>query len=269
MKAKLFLLAGLWLICFSACKREEVIPPDEQETGNISIKFTHYVDSEPLQTDTLLYVNAAGNQYMINEVQYFISDVVLISEDNSEVSIDDWEDIHYVDSDIPSTMSWTVPDKIKTGNYKAIRFIFGITQAKNISYMYVNPPERDMFWPEFLGGGYHYLKLNGKWKDTANLVVPFDFHLGIGQTYAGGVVDVDSITGFVQNYFQLNLQDTVFTVSKGATTPLEIRMNISNWFDTPHLWDHNVYGSYIMQNQDAMQKAKENGFDVFSYRLLN
>ena len=265
MKTKSLAIAALALLMgvYTSCKEDDVIPPDSQETGKITIKFSHYVNDQPLQIDSMMYVNAAGNLYQINEVQYFISDVVLVGDDNSEVSIDDWEDIHYVDNDIPSTMEWTVLDKIKTGNYKAVRFTFGISEAKNISYMYVNPPERDMFWPEFLGGGYHYMKLNGKWLDTTAMVVPFDFHMGIGQIY-----DVnDSIIGFVQNYFSVTLQDTTFAVVKDATTPLEIRMNIESWFETPHTWDFNVWGSYIMQNQTAMQTAKENGYDVFSLHL--
>jgi hypothetical protein len=263
MKKNLVLVAVLFLAVLASCKEDDVLPPDTEETGKITLKFSHYVDGQALQIDTMRYVNAAGNVYQINEVQYFISDVVLIADDNSEVTIDEGEDIHYVDNDIPSTMQWTVVDKIKTGNYKAIRFTFGINQAKNISYMYVNPPERDMFWPEFLGGGYHYLKLNGKWEDSLSQVVPFNFHIGIGQLY-----DVnDSIIGFVQNYFQVNLLDTSFVIGKDVTTDLEIRMDIESWFKTPNVWDHNYWGGDIMQKQPAMQAAKENGYDVFSLHI--
>ena len=34
--------------------------------------------------------------------------------------------------------------------------------------MFVNPPEVNMMWPDVLGGGYHYLMLNGKWKTPEN-----------------------------------------------------------------------------------------------------
>lgn len=262
---RIFLLfIGLALMLGISCKKDPVVPPDADEYGKISLQFTHYVANSPMVIDTLIYVNAAGNEYLVNEIQYFISDVVLVRDDDTEVMIDDWEDIHYVDTDIPSTQSWTVADPVLTGSYKALRFTFGISAAKNISYMYVNPPEKDMFWPEYLGGGYHYMKLNGKWLDTNAMVVPFNFHLGIGQIYAGGVIDVDSITGFVHNNFEVTLQGTSFSVAKDQTTPLEIRMNVASWFETPHVWDHNVWGPYIMQNQAAMLQCKENGFDVFS-----
>ena len=251
----------------AGCKKDP--PPSAPETGKINLKFTHTVNGEPLVMDSLMYLNAAGNEYLVNEIQYFVSDVVLHAGDGSTLRIDDWDDIHYVDTDIPATLMWNVVDPITSGTYTSISFIFGISEASNQSYMFVNPPESNMFWPEFLGGGYHYMKLNGKWKDTANQVVPFDFHLGIGQIYASGVVNVDSITGFVQNYFEVNLSNESFTVNEDATTTIEIRMNVESWFETPHVWDHNVWGSYIMQNQAAMQKVKENGVDVFTIGAVN
>ncbi len=252
----------LLMTIINSCKKEE--PVTTKKSGKIVLKFSHKIDGQAIQMDTLIYTNAAGNEYLVNEIQYFISDVTLHNSDGSSKMIDAWEDIHYVDTDIPSTWIWNVMDSIPAGNYTSISFTFGISQAKNISYMYVNPPESNMFWPDFLGGGYHYMKLNGKWKDTSNVVVPFDFHLGIGQNYASGVIDVDSITGFVQNYFNVDLPSSAFSLAENETREIEIVMDVESWFETPHVWDHNVWGSYIMQNQSALQTVKENGMDVFT-----
>ena len=209
-------------------------------------------------------MNAAGNEYLVNEVQYFISDVILHNSDGSDFMINQDGGIHYVDTDIPSTFSWAVTTDIPVGNYSSVSFTFGISEAKNQSNMFPNPPERDMFWPEFLGGGYHYMKLNGKWLDTLSQVTPFNFHLGIGQIYAHDVINVDSITGFVQNYFTVTVPNSSFAINENQTTSMELIMNIESWFDTPHVWDFNYWGGSIMQNQQAMQTAKENGADVFT-----
>jgi hypothetical protein len=183
-------------------------------------------------------------------------------------------------------------DPIIAGNYEKVSFTFGISEAKNQSLMFVNPPERDMFWPDVLGGGYHYLKLNGKWLAAKNLVIPFktynfimflcqtpsspddilkpfNFHLGIGQIYSGGGMNTDSITGFVQNYFEVELPNSAFSISDGDTLQFEIRMNVENWFQNPHIWDHNYWGGMIMQNQEAMNTACENGKeDVFGFEKI-
>ncbi len=265
---KLLPLSGLLIftgiLFFSGCKK----PNDhsEEETGKIVITFTHYNEGMPQEYDTMKYVNAAGNHYLVSEIQYFISDVKLHRSDGSMQLLDQWEDIHYVDTDLENTQTWQVYDPVEPGEYESISFTFGICEEKNQSLMFLNPPERDMFWPEYLGGGYHYMKLNGKWLAADGMVKPFNFHLGIGQVYAGGVIDPDSITGFIQNYFEVELPNSSFTVSPGKTKSVEIRMNVENWFQHPHVYDHNEWGGDIMQKQDAMKLGCENGKeDVFSF----
>jgi hypothetical protein len=254
-------LSTLLLLDFS-CKNE---PPDAgKTTGHISFSFTHLVDGLPLEKDVMKYVNAAGNPYEVNQLMYFISDVTLHKSDGTSKLISDWTDIHYVDIDIPSTLTWDVYDDIAAGAYDSISFIFGITKEKNQSFCFVNPPEVNMMWPDVLGGGYHYMMINGSWKDNSNIAKSFAFHLGIGQLYKSNVIEVDSIYAFVQNYFSVKLPNSAFTVEETKTRNIEIIMNVESWFKTPHIYDHNYWGGAIMQNQPAMQMAKENGFDVFT-----
>ena len=132
--------------------------------------------------------------------------------------------------------------------------------------MYNNPPERDMFWPEVLGGGYHYLKLNGKWWNSGmSQNIPYEFHLGIGQIYSGDSAYVPDIIGFVHNDFRVNLASSSFTVSDRDTLRIKIRMNIENWFQNPNIYNHGDYAENIMQSQEAMNLACENGRkDVFT-----
>ena len=254
-------IASLLLVFFFSCKREDPIVDIPIKYGNIGFQFTHNVDGQALVVDTLIYTNAAGNNYMVNEVQYFVSDIVLQNSNGTFFSFGTGSDVHYVDSDISSTSTWSVPDNIPVGSYTSISFTFGLNEVRNISNVFLNPPESNMFWPEFLGGGYHYMKLNGKWIDTASNLSAFNFHLGIGQTY--DAVVVDSITGFVQNYFTVTLPNSAFTVREDKTTTVEIIMNMEKWFNTPNVWDFNEC-SATMQNQTAMQRAIENGGTVFS-----
>jgi hypothetical protein len=255
------LIMVLLAVAFS-CKDDD--PEPSVQVGKISLNFMHLVDGLPLQKDTLKYVNSAGNPYEVDQVMYFISDVKLFNSDGSIEIINEWKDIHYVDVDIPSTLIWDVYDDIPAGTYDSITFIFGITGEKNNSFMFVNPPEVNMVWPDVLGGGYHYMMINGKWRNTENFIQNYAFHLGIGQLYKGDVIEVDSIYAFVQNYFTVKLGDAAFTIEKDRRTELEIVMNIDSWFDSPHIYDHDYWGGAIMQNQSAMQMVKENGYDVFS-----
>ena len=253
-----FVLIALLLSMMAGCGEKDECC-HEGDTGNLSLVFRHYQDAAPLLMDTMMYVNAAGNPYLVNEIQYFISDVTLHASDGTHLLLDEWKDIRYIDTDLPETHEWEIFDDIPAGEYEMISFTFGINEEKNQSMMFVNPPESLMFWPEYLGGGYHYMKLNGKWLAVDGVVKPFDFHLGIGQVYG----EQGEVTGFIQNYFEVEVE-TGFSVVENKRTVMELIMNVEKWFTNPHEYDHDEWGGDIMQKQQAMILGVENGWNVFS-----
>ncbi|NTV83284.1 MAG: hypothetical protein HGA23_03155 [Bacteroidales bacterium] len=259
----LFFCLVVYAAYLSGCRKSDNTPLPSP-SGTIIFSIEHQVNGQPLMENELIYTNAAGNEYLITEVKYFISDITFYCNDGLTKVIAEWNDIFYIDEDIPETKTIRFFDKIPAGIYDSINFIFGITEEKNKSFMFVNPPEVNMFWPEVLGGGYHYMMINGKWKDLTGFIQPFDFHLGIGQLYHGNTYDVDSIYAFVQNYFKVSLPGSAFTLNDKDTLTFQVAMNIENWFKNPNIIDFNQWGGAIMQNQQAMQMVKENGRDVFS-----
>ena len=107
----------------------------------------------------------------------------------------------------------------------------------------------------------------GKWLEEGQQLqtTPFDFHLGRGQIYYSYP---DSITGFIPNDFNVSLPNSGFQLESAQTVDINIFMNIENWFKNPSIYDHDVWGGYIMQNQEAMQLVKENGINVFSVEII-
>jgi hypothetical protein len=250
-----------------SCRKDPVIPPPDPDYGKLVFKFDHQVNGQPLAIDTFGYVNAAGDTFSVSDIQYFISDITLHNSNGETYMIAQSNGIHYIDTDIPSTFTWTVSDDIPAANYQSVSFTFGINQVKNLSNMFVNPPESNMFWPEMMGGGYHYMKLNGSWKDDTGAVRMFNFHLGIGQIY--DAINTDSVVAFVQNYFTVTLPASSFVLDSAETKEMQIVMNIESWFDTPNNWDWNFWGGSMMQNQNAQQAGKENGEDVFTIGYIH
>ncbi|MBS4055704.1 MAG: hypothetical protein KGZ82_00135 [Bacteroidales bacterium] len=275
-------------IGLTACNDNQKESP---ATGSITIHIRHTVDGNPLITDSLMYTNEAGNHYLINEIQWFISDISLVADDGSNIALDADNSAYYVDTDIPESMRIQAWMPVPAGHYKGIAFTFGLDEANNISNRFVNPPESFMFWPEYLGGGYHYMKLNGKWINEDGLKAPFNFHLGTGQIYTGSDRDIlfdfgasnqylhcegfhppqklSPVVAFVPNYFRVNLTGTDASLIDGGNLEFIIEMQVENWFRTPNTYDHNVWGGSIMQQQDALKSASENGHDVFIVKPLN
>ena len=163
------------------------------------------------------------------------------------------EHIFYIDTDIPESQVLH-GKKIPVGHYTALRFTFGLDETDNETGLFIDPPESDMFWPDMLGGGYHYMKLNGKFVGGEGRFKPLAVHLGIGQN--------ESLTQFYQNYFIVELPIN-FNVKANTENHLDLTMVIDNWFRNPNTIDFNELGSGIMQNQTAQRLFNGNGKDVF------
>jgi len=247
------LLAFTGIFLFSCTK-------SNSDSSSIVFTFSHTVDGQPVQFDTIKYINAAGNQYSVSNIQYFVSDFKFWKHDGTQINYTNPQDIHYVDTDIPGTFTWNFSNNIIPGDYDSITFNFGIDTLKNKPGLFSTTPEMDMSWPMMMGGGYHYMKLNGKWIPAGGTeAMPFGVHLGIGQIY-----NADStINRYVQNYFVVKL-DKSFTILNGQTKTFNINMNIEKWFKYPYVYNFDVYGGSIMGNQEAQNIFKKNGKFVFS-----
>ena len=231
--------------------------------GDLSINIGYSVNGKPLITDSLCYHNEAGNEFMITEIQWFISRIELQDErgdwfrlDHKEVEFPfqyttDW--VFYIDTNIPESQVLEIAP-IPIGTYKTLRFVFGMNEEDNQTGLFTDPPESEMFWPDVLGGGYHYMKLNGRFVNTEGELVPLNVHLGIGQNA--------NHTEFYQNYFIVELPID-FAVVANVENQLDLTMVIDNWFRHPNTIDFNEIGSHIMQNQAAQRLLNGNGSDVF------
>ena len=238
------------------------------KNGNLTLNMEHQVDGKLLLFDSLAYTTSLGQHYMVNDLQYFISGISLHNPDGKWMEIKDSHAIHYFDGKMPSTLQWSLGQKIPAGMYDSIAFIFGLDKEANSSNRFLNPPERDMFWPEILGGGYHYMKMNLKWKkEGMQETMPFMFHLGIGQMYSGNTANPDSIIGFIQNYFSVRLFTPV-KIAYNHSVTIDIAMNVDHWFDGQNAFDFSYYPMGIMQSQLGMYRACMNGRQAFSVEMV-
>ncbi len=229
---------------------------ERREYGRIDLSIDYSINQHNLITNSLCFTNEAGNLFLINEIQWFISRLELHSVKGDWAEYND--NAHYIDTDIPEShaLCW---NNIPAGQYDKFRFTFGLNENDNRTGRFVNPPESNMFWPDPLGGGYHYMKLNGKWCADNGELAPLNVHLGIGQ-------NADHST-FYQNYFIVE-QPVALTIAENQSQSVRLTMVIDNWFRNPNLYDFDIWGGSIMQNQAAQQALKENGGDVFQIQVI-
>ena len=231
------------------------------EKAEINLNLGYEVNGKSLVTDSLCYENEAGNKFLITEIQWFLSNIELKNEAGDWIMLHqtglsdtlDVSRVYYIDTDIPESQTLH-SSPVKVGHYTAIRFTFGLDEPDNQTGLFTDPPESEMFWPDMLGGGYHYMKLNGKYLNAEDRLAPMAIHLGIGQN--------EDCTEFYQNYFIVELP-IEFNVKVNTENQLDLTMVIDNWFRNPNTIDFDEFGSHIMQNQTAQRLLKGNGKDVF------
>ena len=253
MKRLLYIMVALLAV---ACTKQG-------ERAYVDLNIGYEVNGEPLATDTLCYVNEAGNTFLVTEIQWFLSDIQLLDQDGEwhllrqrdamDSIAELTEHIFYIDTDIAESQTLRGKE-IPVGHYTRLRFTFGLNETDNQTGLFNDPPESEMFWPDMLGGGYHYMKLNGKYAGGEGRLKPLAIHLGIGQN--------EDLTQFYQNYFIVELPID-FNVKANTENHLDLTMVVDNWFRNPNTIDFNQIGSHIMQNQSAQRLLNGNGKDVF------
>ena len=248
MKKSFFLTFVFAIFMAVSCKKPA-------SYGELCVNIGYSVNGKALITDSLCYHNEAGNEFMITEIQWFISKMELQNEQDEWVELE--PRIFYIDTNIPESQTLRIASN-PVGKYKTLRFTFGLDEAYNQTGLFSNPPESNMFWPEPLGGGYHYMKLNGKFVDANGQLMPLNVHLGIGQ-------NADH-SEFYQNYFTVEGSINL-NIAENTENQFNLTMIVDNWFRNPNLYDFNEFGSAIMQNQAAQQALKENGKDVFTWYI--
>ena len=111
MKKTILITLGCSLI-FTACKKDNPI------STNLTINFTQTVDGVDLTTNTMIYTNAAGEDYSIQTLKYLISDITLHTDDGNTLVLDE---VHFIDISDMSTFSFTY-DNVANNNYTSISF---------------------------------------------------------------------------------------------------------------------------------------------------
>ncbi len=210
------------------------------------IAFSFSADGKPLVLNDFCYMSARGLRYQVCQVQYFVSNIRLMRNDGAMAECPD--SYHYVDVEIPQTLIWQPKDNFVLEGADTLIFTFGLDSVSNRSYRFRNPPENLMFWPDYLGGGYHYMKTNILYLDAENQVNAFNCHIGRGQVY-----DADGEpASYIENAFDVRIP-----VVRNSDGDIVINLDVSSLFDYPNKANFLDYHG-IMNNQEAMSMFCEN-----------
>lgn len=226
----------------SSCGKDDSKPePVQQIKSHLRIK--HQVDGEAVVYDTIRYSNAFGNAYSIETVRYFISNVEFVKANSEVVAI---AESIYIDPRTEGSDLKEFTTTLPNATYTEMRFTFGLDSAMNQTGAFPNFPEAAMEWPMMMGGGYHYMKLEGKYAegDSYN---HFNFHTG----------PLNNNLNYFQVAIPIDLQVT------DGSFDITLVMEIQNWFSNPYTFDLATISGGMMGDQSKQEMVKNNGHDVF------
>ena len=252
-RSGLLLMVGLAIVA-AGCDDDDPMPPAPALPGTVTLEFVHQVDGVALVLDELSYTNAVDQTYSVQVFKYYVSRLELVQSGAAgahALAPAPLADLHYVEEGIASTRSLTVAD-VAAGSYDRLRFVFGLNEQDNITDGLAPTLENiNMIWPDPLGGGYHYMKFEGKFfvpgSDTLN------YRTHVGRTGAVG-------TG-TPHFVAVELP-TALTVDGNSST-IEIVVNLNEWYTNPNDYTFPV-NSEIMANVAVQDTLEQNGATVFT-----
>lgn len=224
------LLAALSVL---SCQKEV------QSPASTTVALRVHVDGQDLYGDTLLYRNDAGERYTVSRLEFYLSDFrfyhggMLVCADTG---------IHYLQASPGRTARFKLPCTLE-GDFDRVTFLLGIDSTRNIHGALPNTLENQhMFWPAPMGGGYHFLKLEGHFQvEDSDPLLGYALHIGTNVC----VIPVD-------------LRHVRLHPEPGSGV-LQLSMNLNAWFRYPEPYAFGAQGAYSMGNMAAMSRLARNG----------
>ena len=160
---KLLHLILITLCCFTfnAC---------ELFQSSVEIQFEHYWDEERINSGDLNvteFVTESGETIIIDDVQYIISQIQLKRQGRNEIyTLSEFQFAKHLNG-------WFVYiSDIPHDDYE-ITFVFGLKREFNIQNSNLGLPDSFQVSQE-LGGGYHFMHLDGRYRDAMNELQQLD-----------------------------------------------------------------------------------------------
>ena len=243
MKHYLFTFLIISFTLFSCSSDSE----DTLEPVSIKIHFSNVWDDYPITKEDfgiIKYKDKNNDDLSIKKLRYLISDINLTHQSGFVVSLKDYQ---LIDLDDENSLIFTTSKSIPPGNYEKITFRFGFSNDDNIDGDYPDLNIANFNVPELLGGGYHYMQLDGDYLDVNQESAPYNYHV---------IPAYDTATE--------TKQDTSFSLDIGNAeindnTNIYIKTDISQWFENPNTWNLNDLNTNLMSNYDAQIIMNQNG----------
>ena len=246
-KARLNIISFLLILFFTviiSCKKDPPLTTTGGVPNQVKIHLKHLVDNNPIAYDTIQFVNAAGNHFSVERLNYYLSNITFNTSDGRQF-ID--HNVHYVDGRDSTTLTITISNP-GTGHVVSFSALLGVPSERDTFGLLPNTmANQNMFWPENLGGGYHFMKMEG--------------------SFTSGITSYGYAMHLGKPGFQSLLQGNAEIYLNGVSHELDFNMNMNEIFKNPYTYDLDLDGNYTMGDTLWMRRISNNDCDMCSIIL--
>ncbi|MBL0073279.1 MAG: hypothetical protein IPP34_16315 [Bacteroidetes bacterium] len=229
-------------VLFTSCKDDDDTEPTPASTEQ---NLTFHIHTNVGATSVVYgtnYAHTDGRTFNLSDLRYYISNIVLIKQDNSELPISG--KVLLVN---PSENEYSL-GKVPVGSYKGFRFYLGLDSATNhtdpTTYTSENPlsiqtPSIHWSW----NSGYIFMKIEGL-VDTSlagngNVNFPFFYHVGLDQ-----------------NTKTIDFTNEAFTVASGSDKEIGLEFDLLSTLTNVDMRTENA--THTMDNMPLATKIADN-----------
>jgi hypothetical protein len=215
-----------------ACKKEE----DPSSTMDLEVRYL--VDQQELVMDTMMFMLPEGIPFSVSRLEWYLSDLYLYADGRRT----DVRFIQYFNAQQELALHL---EDVPIGDFDSLVMHIGLPADKNISYSLGSAAQHiGMAWPDNMGGGYHFMKLEG--------------HSVEGESNFGYAIHLGNNDYYVRNKVAENVR-----IDAGGFQG-ELHFRILEWYQNPHEYSLIEDGTYTMGVDSLMDIVAQNGRDVLT-----
>lgn len=251
-------LLSFTALAMIACNNDDDAGDTQPEPQNVSVdfNFTHNFDGDEITNsdfDQIKYVNEHGETLSLSKLVYLVSDFTFTDSDGN---VFDAGDYNLIDVRNSQNLNFTPGIEIPEGTY-TVSFTFGFDDEDNDqNYADLNTADGGWNVPDPLGGGYHYMRMEGRYTAAGSTdEVNYQYHTIRANRHSSLPPDPTTLELLTDTSFVVDLGE----ITIGSDTNIEIEMNVAEWFKNPNTWDLTELFTILMPNYNAQILMNENG----------
>lgn len=168
--------AGILLV---ACNKDDEYNPNVK--AEVAVEFDNVAGTANIQLNTGVYTNAAGQNFSITKLKYFVSNIEFTKTDGTVYTVPQNDCYFLIDESVSSSHEPKL--MIPEGEYKTVSFILGVDSLRNTKdvsqrtgALDVSGVASDMYWS--WNSGYIFFKMDGTSPASTSPGNIFQYHVG-------------------------------------------------------------------------------------------